>query len=562
MLRVAHVAAFALASGGCFLAVWQVRDLPHAETRYGLYGLCATSGLWALGQLVTFLDVSLPVARVAYQIGLVAGLATIGAWLYFCSAYTGQTYHRRPLYRRTALGAFLGISLLKLTNAIHGQYFTVERVTAPFPHAGVQLLELHYGVTVLAYSLTAVGFYMLFQLFIDSEIRTTGLAALVSLTAVPVVLDVLGQLAVPGLVASNYEPLGVAAFAVGTLYLAEDTLEQVRWTSHQQIIDRIDEGIIVVSDDHVICDYNEAAGRIFPDLTTGTRLDGNITGAVSSHDVSDSPAWADGSGILEREQEGGRRYYLVNNTDLTIGPHRVGRALVVTDVTTVENQRRELERQSEQLDGFAAAVAHELRNMLTIADSNLTLVSEAIGSGDIEEARATIGKVNDANQRMTDIVGDLTTLARLSQTVTDPPTVQFGPTVRGAYAAVDSGDLTLTVEGDGEVRADETRLSELVRNATQLAAKTGASTLRVTLAAGEIRLWIDSDAIAECDLDRLLEYGTAVPHAEAGMLGPNIRTLAWAHGWEVSAVHEGEEGVLIVITGVTVDRLEPGTAGS
>lgn len=77
---------------------------------------------------------------------------------------------------------------------------------------------------------------------------------------------------------------------------------------------------------------------------------------------------------------------------------------------------------------------------------------------------------------------------------------------------------------------------------------------------GEFRLRIDGESLAEGDAEALLTYGTAVPHAEAGMLGPNLQTLARAHGWDISAVGADPEGIQIIVGDVTVDRLE--TAGS
>jgi hypothetical protein len=154
---------------------------------------------------------------------------------------------------------------------------------------------------------------------------------------------------------------------------------------------------------------------------------------------------------------------------------------------------------------------------------------------------------------MTDIVGDLSTLARLSQTVRDPSPIQFAETVERAYATIDTGGLALSVEGDGRLRADGTRLSELVRNATHLAVETDASELVVALTDGALRLRIDGGSVAREDVDGLFEYGTPIPHGEAGMFGPNIQTLARAHGWEVSAVTDDQSGIRIEITGITVD---------
>ena len=557
MLQVAHIVAFGLATLGCLVATWRVRRISHAETRYGLAGLLVFSAVWALGELTLFVDLPVAVTEVAYQVGLVAGLATVGAWLYFCSAYSGQRYHREPVFRRAALAVFLGISALKLTNPVHGLYFTAERAATPFPHTDIQLLELHLVATLLAYSLAAVGFYMLFQLFVESDIRTTGLAALVSLTGLPVVLNLAGFLVLPQLVASNYEPLGVAAFAIGALYLAEDTFESARWTAHQQVIDRIDEGIIIVDEDDIVREFNTAARRLFPALEAEASFD-DVTAerrGQAGSEPEGAVSWDDQAEILSFEQDGETQYYVLSETALTVGPHSVGRAVVTTDVTQVERQRRELRRQAEQLDGFAAAVAHELRNTLTIADANLALIREALEQGRVDEATEMVGTVGDANDRMTEIVGDLTTLARLSQSVTDPSPLQFGQATEQAFGSVDTGDLTLRVEGDGRVRADETRVDELVKNATRLAGTLEASELVVGVRDGEIRVQVRGDSLQFDDTEGLFEYGSAVPTSEAGMCGPNIRTLARAHGWEVSAEGLRSGGIEVVIDGVTVERL-------
>lgn len=318
-----------------------------------------------------------------------------------------------------------------------------------------------------------------------------------------------------------------------------------------------------MDEEDIVRDCNAAARSLLPELSVDTPVDAAMpnTEPAGTDGRADASGWTGRSEILSFDRDGRTRYYAVNETELTVGPHSVGRAVVITDVTQVERQRRELKRQAEQLDGFAAAVAHELRNTLTIADANLALVSEALEQGRAVEATEMVETISEANARMTEIVGDLTTLARLSQSVTDPPLIQFAPAVERAYGAVDAGDVTLHVEGDGQVRADETRVQELVRNAARLAVMTGASELVTEIRDGEIRVEVRGESMTVTDTEGLFEYGAAVPTAEAGMCGPNIQTLARAHGWEVTAGPLQSGGIEVVITGVAVDHLTAEASG-
>jgi hypothetical protein len=57
-------------------------------------------------------------------------------------------------------------------------------------------------------------------------------------------------------------------------------------------------------------------------------------------------------------------------------------------------------------------------------------------------------------------------------------------------------------------------------------------------------------------------YGASVPDAEAGMLLPNLRTLARTHGWEATIDPTYADGVRIVVSGVDVTRRTDDTSGA
>jgi len=527
------------------------------ETRYGLYGLFVTSGLWAGTYLVTFLTSSLALATAAYQIGLICGIATVGAWLYFCSVYTGRTYHRQRVYRVAAVATFLCVLSVKLTNQFHGLYFGIELVETPFPHASVSLFGFHWAVTLLAYSLSAVGFYMLLQLFDESPVDSTALAGLIGLLALPALVNVLAILAIPGLVAANYEPVTVAIFALGALYVTEDTFEQARWAGHQQVIDEIDEAVLLLDEAGCIYQSNAAAESLPASVapTINTQFEAFRSAFTTDDDTDATPSeWLDDAELLRLDDSTETWYYLMRETELTIGPHKVGRAVVLSDVTTVERQRRELKRQTTQLEGFAAAVAHELRNSLAVIEGNMALLTEALETGEFQDERELITQVTDATERISGVISDLTTVVQLSQPVADTRPVAFGPSVREAAGMADIEQPTVTIGGDGHVHADKQRLVELLSNAVRLAIATNADELRACLTADGFELQMDGDSVAAGDEKLLLEYGTPIPDASAGMPGGNLTALAQANGWEATAWSPEEGGLGIRISGAVTER--------
>lgn len=551
MSRLLHIVLFGAAVAGCAIAVWRGRTITHSETRAGLIGLSLSSGVWATAQLITFFDVSLAAVTAIYQIGLVAGFATVGAWLYFCSAYTGHEYHRDPTYRYAALAIFVPIATLKLTNPIHGQYYSIEIATTPFRHASTTLLELHWVVTILAYSLTAVGFYMLFQTFVQSDIETDLLTLLVGLTALPIALNVFSVLGTSWLVSASYEPIGVAAFAVGVLYIASDTFEEVRWISHQQLLDNIDEAVLIIDDTGQIRTFNAAAETLFEGVSAGDEISALLPATATFPDRTDDEPVTENTATITVQMDGGLRYYQISETPYVLGPSRDGRALVISDVTTLERKRREVQRQSEQLEGLAAAIAHELRNTLGTANGNLRLARELIGTSSDDEVIEMVERANEATDRGFDVVEKLLTATRLSLAVTETVGLPFEATVREGFSLAQTEGVSLVIENGGEIQAERTRWVELVKNVAELAAVMNAAELTVERTADGIRFRTDTGSLPADGTGQLFEYGTPVPNAKAGLLGPSIRTLTYAHGWELSATSLDPEGIEIRITWVT-----------
>ncbi|PSP43325.1 histidine kinase, partial [Halobacteriales archaeon QH_6_64_20] len=506
---VGYTAVFATAAIACFVSLYRARRIDDTGTRRGLVALLVTCGSWAATQ-VGF--VAAPTERFAagvYLIGLLLGFATVFAWLYFASAYTGRSYHREPIYRRLGLGLYGLVAAVKLTNPIHHRYFTTAFVAEPFPHIVVQQGNLHWIATGLSYVLAGIGIFILLERFAEADYDTRVLALLVGLTGLPVVFSVVGYVS-PRLLDFSYAPLGVAA----VVFL--DAAERIR-------------------------DHNRAARDLFPELV------GAVGDPIDSLAPIDSVPGSEE--VLERTDGGETRYYLVD--DRMVGPEAadIRHVLAFTDVTAIERQRRELERHNDQLEGFAVGVRHELRNALTVVGGYTDWASEALDDGDVADAREALDTVSGATDRMSTTVDDLATLAQYGRTTEGTEPIDFRETVTAAWAATGTSGLELAIEGEGTIEANGPRLRKLFENALEFYTHNGGSKLTVSLREDGFAISDDGQPPPPDAAERCFDYGDAAPATSAGMALPNVRTLARVHGWSATIDPEYADGLRIVVAG-------------
>jgi signal transduction histidine kinase len=528
---VGYVAAFGLASVACFASLTRTSGIEDADTRRGLQWLLGLSGTWAAAH-VAFLTLPGTTPKlVAYYVGLTVGFAAVGAWLYFCSAYTGRSLHRASGCRRAAVATFLAVVAVKYTNPLHGLYFTATPATTPFPHLSVEHHLLHWLAMGLSYAVATVGYFVLLELFTQTGYDTRPLVVLVGLTGLPVVFDVAG-LQFAGVVDMTYEPLGVAVFAVGTLFLFHQRFRVV------QLAGTVDDPVVFLDADGRVRDANRAAVELFPALAE----------SVGEPFADAVPALADrldgGDRIFELEVDGDPRYYLLSTNPFTFGSTQVGRLVLVTDVTRTEQYRREIERQNERLEEFASVVSHDLRNPLNVATGRVDLERRQRDSENLEAAARAL-------DRMDRLVSDVLTLARQGQDIGEVAPVSLATVAERAWESVDAPDATLEVVGDGSFYADETRLRQLFENLLRNAVEHAASDVTVTvdwLVADEdadvapgFYVADDGPGIPPGEREAVFEFGYSAAPEGSGLGLTIVETIAEAHGWTV-VVTESETG--------------------
>ncbi|PSQ20472.1 histidine kinase [Halobacteriales archaeon QS_8_65_32] len=536
---IGYAVVFAAAAIACFASLPRARRIDDAGTRRGLVALLVSSGSWAATQVGFVAAPTERFAARAHLLGLLFGFATVFAWLYFASAYTGRSYHREPTYRRAGLGLYLAVAAVKITNPLHHRYFTTEPVAASFPRFAIQQGNLHWIATGLSYVLAGIGIFVILERFAEVDYDTSVLGGLVALTGLPVVFSVVGYTS-PRLLGFSYAPLGVAAFAVGVLFVVEERFLAVPLTGDA------DGAVVLLDDADRIRDYSREARDLFPGLVDA--IGDPVDSIAPTVPVSGSE-----EDVLELDVGGETRYYLATDEGVSLGRADLGRVVAFTDVTTIERQRRELERHNDQLEGFAVWVRHELRNALTIVDGYADWAADAVEKGDDDDAREALGTVSTATDRMARIVADLATVAQYGRTIDGTEPVPFREAVEAAWTGADTGDLTLTVAGTGTIEADRARLRRLLGNAFVFFTHNSGSELSVSLREDGFVLADDGQRPPPEAAERYFDYGDAAPTAAAGMALPNVRTLARVHGWTVTVDPDHGAGTGIVVAGALVE---------
>jgi len=219
----------------------------------------------------------------------------------------------------------------------------------------------------------------------------------------------------------------------------------------------------------------------------------------------------------------------------------VGLVGVTRDISERKQYEHQLERQNGRLERFAGVLSHDLRNPLEVAQGRLRLARE---DGDPEHFDA----IERSLDRMDDLVEDVLRLARQGGTVTEPDAVAVATAARDAWDVVDSGDATLVVDSDLVVLADPSRLAQLFENLFRNALEHAADrpdALTITVAdlrdARGFLVADDGVGIPEDERDTVFDAGFSTADDGTG-LGLNIvRTIADAHGWQVT-VTESDGG--------------------
>ena len=546
-----YVVAFGVAAAVCFGSIFRAKQIKQRDTRRGLIALLATSGAWALLHLGYLIAPTSGLKYVFYLIGLVVGLATVGPWLYFCSAYTGRSLHHNATYQRVAVGVYLGIVGVKLTNPIHGLYFTPTMTDQPFTHLMINHGILHWLAMGVAYGLAVVGIFMLFELFAQVDYDTRPFVALVGLTALPVILDILGAVS-DSVVDIGYSALGVAVFAVGVLFIYTDRFETI------QLAGQYDDPVIVLDDDDEIRDFNRSAARLFPALEG--RLDEPLAEVCP-----ELAATTRNREVYEHTDGDETQYFRPTRNSFSANNVQLGLLLVLSDVTDEERYRRRLEAQNDRLEQFTGMVSHDLRNPLNVAQGNSEIIYELLDATKTDDGYEPLSDetldtvvtsaktLSNTLDRMERLIDDLLVLARQGQAIDSREVVSLAAIVENCWEMVDHKNAVLVVDDDLTFAVDPDRLQQLFENLFRNAIEHGGDDVTIRVGAIENNgFYVEDDGpgIPEEKREAVFDSGFTTNRDGTGFGLAIVKEIVEAHGWTVSVADSDEGGARFEVTDI------------
>jgi PAS domain S-box-containing protein len=546
------IAALLSGAAALLVAYWvHTRGTGRPSTLFALLLVCV--GLMPLIQGLQLLSppsATWPLFYARQAVGLAIG----PLWLVFALDYTDrQELLTRHLLAGVTLVLTVQIAVLVTDPFHHALYPDLAVVAEPFRYVVLDTSAVYWAQVAVNYVLVAVGFGLVFRLFLRSRYVSRKQPAVLLLAAsIPVLTNLAQNLEILPLLTFEYTPIGSGVFgAVTGIAIFRHQLFDIQPLARDQIVDDIDNPIVVVDESLRLIDYNAAATRLFPALAgaVGTSIGELVPPLLADGHDEEGDVFVE---RFRRFDDGTRRSYSVSVTRLETGGTHRGYALVIEDVTELQSYARQLEQQTEQLDRVAGTISHDLRSPLNVAAGALQLAAE-----DPEQ----IDRAQDALGRMEQIIDDALALAREGQAIGDRELVALADVVEAAWATSPTTDATLSVDlsDDLQVYADSGRLQtvfeNLFRNSIEHASTDGSVEIRVGVleSSGEptgFYVADDGPGIPEADRIDLFEAGYTTAEDGTGLGLAIVDSIVQAHGWRIDAEDAPTGGARFAVRGV------------
>jgi len=314
------------------------------------------------------------------------------------------------------------------------------------------------------------------------------------------------------------------------------------------VLDQIHDGVVVVDREGRVVEINPVARDL---LEVGDRevLNEPIERLVDA-DV-DLPAV--GSSV-ELTFGDGRRIVEVSASDLSdLQDERVGRILVLRDVTERVRRRQQLEllsRQNERLDQYVSVLSHDLRNPLATASARVQLARRSGEERHFEE-------IFEAHDRMEAIIDDLRSSATGGLAMAETEPVSLLALAGKAWNTARTEGLTLETDvPDGfTVEADLNLLEHVLENLFRNAADHNDPPVTVTVgtleSSGDGRgFYVEDDGrgIPAERREDVLEHGFTTSEDGTGFGLAIVSEFVGAHGWEIDVVEGADGGARFEVT--------------
>lgn len=215
---------------------------------------------------------------------------------------------------------------------------------------------------------------------------------------------------------------------------------------------------------------------------------------------------------------------------------------VVLSIARDISDRKERE---EQLERFASIVSHDLRNPLNVAQGYLESAREEDDSEHLEQ-------VARAHERMAALVDDLLALSRAGARIGDVESVDLEATIDRCWQNVATANATVRTNVDRTVRADPTRLAQLLENLFRNAVEHGGDEVSITVGERSDGFYVadDGPGIAEQEREDVFRDGYSTAAEGTGFGLSIVEQVADAHGWSVTVSDSERDGARFDVVGL------------
>lgn len=211
-------------------------------------------------------------------------------------------------------------------------------------------------------------------------------------------------------------------------------------------------------------------------------------------------------------------------------------------------QEKELRRQNERLDEFASVVSHDLRNPLNVAEGRLEIAKNETDSEHLDIAA-------DALDWMERLIEDLLTLARQGESIDELTSVRLGSLSDECWRSIDTKNATLRTDTDQVIRADKSRLKQLLENLIRNAIEHGGKSVSITIGPLDDGFFVEDDGsgLPDGETEKIFERGYSTSQDGTGFGLMIVSMIVNAHGWDITPTESSAGGARFEITGVDIE---------
>jgi signal transduction histidine kinase len=169
-----------------------------------------------------------------------------------------------------------------------------------------------------------------------------------------------------------------------------------------------------------------------------------------------------------------------------------------------------------------------------------------------EDGAEHLDAVGAAHDRIEAIIEDLLELATEGRAAMEIERVDAEAVSREAWEQVPTADASLVVEAPGTVRADRTRLQQLLENLFRNAVEHGGDDVTVAVRDHPEGVAVDDDGpgLPDETRERLFQPGRSTSDDGTGFGLAIVDRIADAHGWRVATGESEKGGARFVLQGV------------